>query len=63
MHLLTSLKALLMFVLKIFERVKEHNFVKLDDRKEIVKPDFIKKWIPSGIVSGEFLRNQMRTYS
>ena len=44
----------MMFVVKIFERVKEHNFVKFEDHKGIVKRDFTKKWIPSGIV---FRRN------
>ena len=42
MHLLTRLKALLMFVVKIFERVKEHNFVKFEDRKGIVNPTLLK---------------------
>ena len=72
MHLLTRLKALLMFVVKIFERAKERNFVKFEDRKGIVKPDFTKKWIPSGVVlrrnlkkSSENmqLRNQVCTFN
>ena len=53
-HLLTRLKALLMFVVKIFARVQEHNFVKFENRKGIVNHNFSKQWIPSGIV---FRRN------
>ena len=32
-----------MFVVKIFERVKKHNFVKFKDRKDIVNPNFTEK--------------------
>ena len=53
MHLM-RLKAFLMFVVNIFERVKEHNSLKFQDRKGIVNLNFTKKWIPSGIV---FRRN------
>ena len=49
-----EVESLLMFVVKIFECVKEHNFAKFEDRKGIVNPNLTKKWIPSGIV---FRRN------
>ena len=62
-HLLTRLKALLMFVVKNLERVKEHNFVKFEDRKGIVNPNFTEKWIPSGIVFRKILRNQVCTFN
>ena len=59
MHL-TRLKAFLVFVVNIFERVKEHKSLKFQDRKGIVKLNLTKKWIPSGIV---FRRNLKKSSS